>query len=70
MNRTKVVSALIRAVGYDPEQSTLEIEFGSGAVFQYLDVPEHIHAGLLAAASKGVYFSAHIKGRYWSRQTQ
>jgi len=52
---------MIRSVGFDQARSILEIEFQSGSVYQYRDVPRDIYDGLLSAASKGGYFEAHIK---------
>ena len=40
---------------------TLEVEFLSGAVYQYFDVPQSIYDGLMAADSHGKYFAAYIK---------
>ncbi len=64
MDRVSVVSTNIRSVGYDPESSTLEVEFNSGSIYQYLDVPESEYEGLMNAASKGRYLNRNIKGRY------
>ena len=64
MKRTPVTSSNLRSVGYDHQSGVLEIEFLSGGVYQYFGVPEHIHAGLMAASSHGSYFSAHIKDAY------
>jgi len=44
-------------VGYDQEQRVLEIEFTSGAVYQYSGVPPEVHRGLIAAESHGRYFN-------------
>ena len=52
------------SIGYDPARRILEIEFQSGEVYQYLDVPQDVHHALLAAPSKGRYFHATIDGAY------
>jgi len=70
MNRQPVQSSNIRAIGYDPATRTLEIEFHSGGIYQYFDVPESVHSGLLAAPSKGSYFNERIKDRYRYQQIQ
>lgn len=62
MERVSVVSSDLASVGYERTSLTLEIEFQNGAIYQYFDVPEHVHDGLMAAPSKGRYFNAHIKG--------
>jgi len=64
VDRVSIVSTNIRSVGYDPESSMLEVEFNSGSIYQYLDVPESDYEGLMNAASKGRYLNRNIKGRY------
>jgi len=61
VDRTAVTSSAIRAVGYDPETATLEIEFTSGTVYQYAGVPSAVHAAFMTAPSHGRYFDAHIR---------
>lgn len=68
MNRTLVASSNIRSVGYDSQTKTLEVEFHSGGVYQYANVPEVVHNSLLMSNSKGAYFHDHIKDRYPVRQ--
>lgn len=70
MDREVVVSVSVRAVGYDKDSSTLEIEFCDSSIYQYAEVPEDVVAGFLD--SMGLdngktdlkYFSKHIKGHY------
>jgi DNA helicase HerA-like ATPase len=64
MQRVSVVSSNIVSIGYEIATSTLEIEFKNGRLYQYFDVPEHVHDGLMGAESHGEYFSAYIKGAY------
>jgi len=40
LNRTPVLSSQLRSIGYDTAEHVLEIEFVSGEVYQYLNVPE------------------------------
>ena len=56
MDRVPVASTSIRSVGYDEGSQILEIEFKSGGVYQYLNVPEQVHSSLMNASSKGCYF--------------
>lgn len=49
---------------------TLEIEFHSGGVYQYFNVPESVYVGLLHAASKGSYFHEQIRDRYRYQRVQ
>ncbi len=61
MKREDVESSVIGAVGYS---RVLEIEFESGRVYQYYDVPQDIFEGMQNAESKGRYFNAHIRGQF------
>jgi len=64
MNRVPVDSSNIASVGYNDNTNTLEIEFNSGHLYQYFDVPKNIYDELLIADSVGKYFHNHIKGIY------
>lgn len=64
MERTPVISSNIRAIGYDSDSQTLEVEFNYGAVYLYSGVPEGEHEGMMNADSKGQYLNGNIKGRY------
>lgn len=64
MKRVFVDSTSIASVGYDPATHTLEVEFGDGDVYQYLNVPPIVHRDLMNAASKGYYFAHFIKSAY------
>ena len=68
MQRISVQSSNIRSVGYEPGSETLEVEFSSGRIYQYFDVPESEYEGLMSAPSKGRYFNASIKERYRCQQ--
>jgi hypothetical protein len=60
MDRLLVNSSNLISVGYDAVSKTLEIEFQSGNIYQYLDVPESTYQGLMTASSKGEYFHDNI----------
>lgn len=64
MNRTDVESSMIRSVGYDPVSEILEIEFNSGGIYQYGEVPEEVWRELMAAESKGRYMLDSIIDQY------
>lgn len=68
MERVHVASSNLRAVGYDAEEQTLEVEFHSGSIYHYFNVPEYKYEGLMRASSKGGYLNDHIKGVYRYRQ--
>ena len=60
---TAVQSSNLSSVDYD-WSGTLTIEFHSGGVYEYYNVPPSEYAGLMNASSHGEYFHAHIKKRY------
>ena len=64
MDRIRVSSTNISSIGYEPVSQTLEIEFTSGAVYKYVDVPITVHQRFMAAPSKGRFFDASIKDKY------
>jgi hypothetical protein len=61
MKKQEVESSVIRAVGHT---RVLEVEFESGRVYQYYDVPENVYNEMLASDSKGRYFNQHIRGKF------
>lgn len=64
MNKRVVSSSTIISIGYDRTTETLEIEFGSGRVYQYYDVPRNLHQEIMQVPSKGQFFNTRIKDRY------
>jgi hypothetical protein len=64
MIRHQVTSSGLRSVGYDEEHGILEVEFASGEVYQYFDVPVEEYMSLIEAASVGTYFSENIRPNY------
>ncbi|MFH0178294.1 KTSC domain-containing protein [Streptomyces cacaoi] len=64
MLRQSVSSSNLRSVGYDPANGVLEVEFKSGAVYQYSGVPEGIHSALISAGSKGQYLHRAVIGTF------
>ena len=70
IQRKPVESSVLAAVGYDAGKRLLEIEFHSGAIYRYLEVPEEIHRRLLAAESKGHFFGANIRDKFRSERVK
>lgn len=64
MDRIPVSSSSIASIGYDPSSRTLEIEFRSGSVYQYFDVPPSVPVELMGASSIGRHFTRHVRGSY------
>lgn len=61
MERVKVKSSNINAIGYDEITKTLEVEFVNGGIYQYKEVPKEIYEGFIKAESVGKYFFAKVK---------
>lgn len=61
MEREKVVSKDICCIAYNFGSKILEVEFKTGSVYQYVDVPAILYHGLKDAESKGSYFAKNIK---------
>ena len=56
-------SGIIR-LGYNDDDSTLEVSFQSGSTYQYADVPIEVFEGFVNAPSKGKYFHANVRDSY------
>jgi len=68
MERQSVASSNVAAIGYDAEGQVLEVEFLSGAVYQYASVPGDIFYLFTVAPSKGQFLNHVIKGRFSYRR--
>lgn len=64
MQRTTVSSSDIRSIGYDPSTAVLEVEFNTGGVYRYFNVPAHIHSNFMVAASHGKFLNDYIRYNY------
>ena len=64
LDRQPVESTDIASVGYDRKANVLEVEFRSGGIYRYLEVPAGTYERLLAAESKGRFFAREIRSRY------
>jgi hypothetical protein len=53
-------------VSYDEAKKNLEIEFHSGIIHQYQNVPSKIHTDLMNASSVGIFYTEKIKNRFRS----
>ncbi len=60
MERKRVNSSKIRAVGYDPKSQTLEVEFSDGKLIQYRSVSPEVHRQFMAAPSATSFFEDKI----------
>ena len=57
-------SSLVVSVGYDPKKQILELEFTSGSIYRYEDVPQEEYRSLMKAKSIGAYVNQNIKDDY------
>lgn len=57
-------SSVIKKYEYRPEVNVLTITFVSGAVYDYLNVPEEVYNEMRATVAKGIFFNQHIKDKY------
>ena len=64
MERYTVASSNIASIGYDADTDTLEVEFLSGAIYQYYNVPQNMYDQLVQAGSKGRFLNTYIKNAY------
>lgn len=62
MERTVVNSSSVAALGHDPQTNRLSVEFRSGHVYEYADVPPSLYHELMAAPSIGRAVQQRIVG--------
>lgn len=59
-----VESSWLATVAYHAERAILQVTLRSGAVYQYLQVPQPTFLDLLQADSVGGYLNRHIRKRF------
>ncbi|ATZ94217.1 MULTISPECIES: KTSC domain-containing protein [Dickeya] len=64
MQRKRVSSTELFAVGYDSETSTLEVELLNGSLFQYKNVARMIYEELMASNAKARYYARYIRNSF------
>jgi len=64
--RYSVTSSFIESIEYDPVTwvMTVHVRGEDGKFFSYGEVPQPVFESFLAADSKGVFFSRHIRGKF------
>ncbi|AFY96503.1 KTSC domain-containing protein [Chamaesiphon minutus] len=63
-------STMAAQVGYDYEREILQIEFNSGAVYQYSEVEPELWEDLQSTDSIGSFYNQEIKGYYPSARIE
>lgn len=61
---SSIDSSLIKEVGYDPFMEVLTVNFRSGGVYEYIEVPEKVYNDLIEAPSAGKFFHINIKNKF------
>ena len=64
VTRVPVTSRSLASISFVKSSRILEVEFRSGAIYRYREVPESTYSELLRAESKGRYFACHIRGKH------
>ena len=64
LKKFPVDSSNLDWIAYDKDKEDLYIQFRSGGLYVYHDVPYNIFDGLLTAGSKGRYHNMKIKWKY------
>lgn len=64
MERKRVNSSKIRAIGYDPNSQVLEVEFSDGKLLAYRGVSPEVHRQFMAAPSPTSFFEDKIDEGY------
>jgi len=64
MDRTPLNSSTLASAAYDATTCLLQLEFRSGALYQYFSVPASLYRDLLAADSKARFFNRFIRDRF------
>ena len=64
ITRQPVHSHALAAVGYSKRLHALEVEFISGAIYRYSNVPPEIYRDLLGAPSKAQFYDANVRGHF------
>lgn len=64
----EVNSSTISQVGYDSSSQILAVKFKTGAVYEYLEVPQEIYNFVINSDSVGKALNAEVKGVYEYRQ--
>ena len=68
MERKKVNSSSIRAVGYDERNRVLEVEFNDGRINEYSGVSQEIYRRLMSSPSLVSYFRDNIDESFTARR--
>jgi hypothetical protein len=68
VERKRVNSSKIRAIGYDPKSQVLEVEFSDGKVMAYSGVSPEVHRRFMSAPSPVSFYEDRIVEDYPGRR--
>ena len=68
MERKRVNSSKIRAVGYDSKSRVLEVELRDGTVLAYSGVSQEVHRQFMNAPSPTSYYEDKIADEFSARR--
>ena len=68
MERQPLKSRSVTSAGYDSVSRELEIEFATGRIYRFKDVPPGVFEWLLRTGNKGSYVSRMINDHYDYRE--
>lgn len=68
MERKKVSASKLLSAGYDPTRRILEVEFNTGAVYQYSGVSPDLYRRFMVADAKSSFFEDHIEEGFSGRR--
>lgn len=64
MARVTLDSESLRWVEYDVPGQTLKVEFRHGGEYHYFGVPRAVYRKLMAAESRGAFFTHNVRNAY------
>lgn len=64
LNWMAVNSSNLSRIAYDEDNQYLYIEFKSGKICLYKNVPQIEYENLMSSPSHGIYFNAYIRNAY------
>ena len=68
MERKRVNSSKLRAVGYDPKSQMLEVELRDGTLLAYSGVSQEVHRQFMNAPSPTSYYEDKIADDFSARR--
>jgi hypothetical protein len=63
-------STVINSFTYDADKRILQIQFVTGLVYHYMEVPQEIYDSMKTSKAKGIFFNQNIKDKFvFEKQT-